>query len=302
MPSRRDVLTTAVVAGAALLGGAGFAQAQPGCAQGAAAPLDIVTGEDGFTSPMWAPTGAVRFRLRTTSALTGVVGIARLREGATEAQFRARLRRIFETEGQENIEAAQALVATAELYGGGVTHVGTDTEFTVPMKPGRYVVLEFLDFEGERGRDPEPGQEYLRPLTVRGRTEDQTGKPACATLTAVDIPGEGPRFVLRGEVVRGETLRYVNRMRNQVDEAVFYPITDDSVTEEDIQAFFDGAGGAPPFDMGRWLGTPPLSPGRDVFLDMPLAPGRYAAITWVTSIHDARPLGAHGQHRIVVVG
>ncbi|MEU5977600.1 hypothetical protein [Streptomyces sp. NPDC047315] len=262
--------------------------------------LHIVTGEDGFTSPAHAFAGPVAFQLRTTSMRTGHVGVARLRAGATEAQFRARLRRVFATEGQDTIKAARALMATAELYGGGITHPGTDTRFTVPLPPGRYLVYEYLDFEGPRGRDPQPGQEHLRPLTVHPPTA-AVSRPPCATLTAVDIPDQGPRFLLDGHAASGAPLRYVNRMQDQVDEAMFCPVTDDSVTEKDIQAFFDGTGGAPPFDLSKWLGTPPLSPGREVLLTMPLPPGRYAAITWVSSIHDARPLSMHGQHRIVVV-
>ena len=72
-------------------------------------------------------------RLRTTSTSTGAVGLARLRRGVSETEFRNRLRRVFATEGQENIEAAKALMAAAELYGGGFTHVGTDTGYTVEL-------------------------------------------------------------------------------------------------------------------------------------------------------------------------
>ncbi len=265
-------------------------------------PAHVVTGEDGFSAPATATEGSVAFRLRTTSPLTGAVGIARLRPGVGEADFRTRLRRIFATEGRENIEASRALMAAAELYGGGFTHVGTDTGFTVELRAGRYLLLEFLDFEGaERGRDPAPGQEYVRTLTVRpGRDQVRTAPPT-AVITAREVPGLGPRFEVRGRLESGGSLRYVNRMRGQVDELVLYPVTDESVTEDDIQAFFDGAGGPPPFDVTRWLGTPPLSPGRDTSLTPPLRPGRYAAVTWVTSIHDARPLAAHGQHRILTV-
>ncbi|MFH8617338.1 hypothetical protein ACH4E8_19995 [Streptomyces sp. NPDC017979] len=286
--------------GGALLWGAPAAQARTRDRPHTAQALDIVTGEDGFTAPVRAFAGPVPFRLRTTSPRTGTVGIARLRTGATEAQFRTRLRRVFATEGQDNITAAHALMATAELYGGGITHPGTDTRFTAQLPPGRYLVFEYLDFEGPRGRDPQPGQEHLRPLTVHP-TKAIAPRTSCATLTAVEIPGQGPRFLMDGHVTAGGPLRYVNRMRNQVDEAMLCPIPDDSVTEKDIQAFFDGTGGPPPFDLSRWLGTPPLSPGREVLLTMPLLPGRYAAITWVSSIHDARPLSMHGQHRIVTV-
>ncbi|MFD7500269.1 hypothetical protein [Streptomyces sp. NPDC059850] len=262
--------------------------------------MDIVTGEDGFSAPAAARSGAVAFRLRTTSHRTGAVGLARLRRGVSEAEFRTRLRSVFATEGRENIEAAKALMAAAELYGGGFTHVGTDTGFTIGLEPGRYLILEFLDFEGDRGRDPAPGQEYVRTLTVRPPRDQAPAAAPAATVTAREAPGLGPRFDLCGQLRPGRPLRYVNRMRGQVNELVLYPIADDTVTEDDIQAFFDHTA-PPPFDITRWLGTPPLSPGRAVTLAPPLSPGRYAAVTWVTSIHDAEPLAAHGQHRILTV-
>ncbi|NGO42320.1 hypothetical protein [Streptomyces ureilyticus] len=298
-PSRRSALVGLAALGVAVTaGGAAHARAP----RGTGAPrttLHVVTGEDGFSAPSTAAAGAVAVRLRTTSTSTGAVGIARLRRGVSEAEFRNRLRRVFATDGQESIEAAKALMAAAELYGGGFTHVGTDTGYTVELDAGAYLLLEFLDFEGERGRDPAPGQEYVRRLTVRETRTDASPAPPCATVIAVDVPGRGPRFALRGRVHPGRPLRYVNRMPDQVNELALYPITDDAVTEKDIQAFFDNTAPAPPFDVSRQLGTPPLSSGRAITLTPPLAPGRYAA---VTSVHDARPLSAHGQHRILTVG
>ncbi|SCK05044.1 hypothetical protein [Streptomyces sp. WMMB 322] len=300
-PNRRSTVVGLAALGASVIAGGTAYARSPLSPHPQDPPLHVVTGEDGFSAPESAPEGAVAFRLRTTSPLTGAVGLARLREGVSEADFRTRLRRVFATEGQENIEAARALMAAAELHGGGFTHVGTDTGFTAQLDAGRYLLLEFLDFEGDRGRNPAPGREYLRPLTVHPPRTDTSPAPPCATLTAVDIPGRGPRFALHGQVRPGRPLRYVNRMRDQVDELVLYPVPDDSVTEEDIQAFFDDPGRTPPFDIGRQLGTPPLSPGRGITLTPPLTTGRYAAITWVTSIRDARPLSAHGQHRIITV-
>jgi hypothetical protein len=266
------------------------------------APLAVVTGEGGFTAPATAAAGDVAFRVHTTGGTTGFVGLAQLRGGATEDEFRARLRRVFETEGAENIQAAREFAATAELFGGAQTHPGQDLTFTAHLELGRYLVLEFLDFQGARGREPEPGQEYLRALTVAEAQADPKVPRPTAVLTAHDVPGQGPRFRLEGRILPDRTLRYVNAMgRHQVDELVFYPIKDDSVTDNDLQAFFDGSTAEPPFDMTRVLGTPPLSPGREVTLELPLKPGRYAVATWANSLEDARPLAAHGQHFITTV-
>ncbi|MGW0737170.1 hypothetical protein [Streptomyces sp. NPDC002851] len=299
--SRRGVIIGGAAAVVTLLTGAGQGRSRA-AERRQRAPLAVVTGEGGFMSPTTAPAGDVAFRVHTTGRTTGFVGLAQLRGGASEDEFRARLRRVFETEGAENIQAAREFAATAELFGGAQTHPGQDLTFTAHLEPGRYLVLEFLDFQGDRGREPEPGQEYLRTLTVTDAADDGTPARPAAVLTARDVPGQGPRFQLEGHILPGRTLRYVNAMgRDQVDELVFYPIDDDSVTEDDLQAFFDGSTTEPPFDMARVLGTPPLSPGRHVTLELPLKPGRYAVATWANSLEDARPLAAHGQYFITTV-
>lgn len=294
--SRRGVLAGGAMAGVGVLVGARTAP-RPDV-------LDIVTGEHSFSAPRHAPAGPVGFRVRTTSTRTGIAGLARLRPGATEDRFRALARKVFATQGAEAIQAGRELMATAELFGGAMVHLGVTSTFTARLEPGRYLLFEYLDFEGERGRNPPPGLEHVRTLRVTGRPTEDTkgGHPhPYAALTALDVPGEGPRFALRGRLPRGGTLKYTNRMRGQVNEAVLYPIEDDSVTTDDIQAFFDGAPGPPPFNMTGVLGTPPLSPGESVTLRMPLKRGRYALVTWVTSMQDARPLSAHDQLLIVTV-
>ncbi|MGW6617725.1 hypothetical protein ACWGA0_30265 [Streptomyces erythrochromogenes] len=296
--TRRGLLTAGTATAALALIGAGMPSRRP-------EPLDIVTGEDGFSTPATAVAGAVTFRVRTTSTRTGIVGIARLRRGIGEASFRRHLRDVFEKESPEGvIEASKELMVDAELYGGAMAVLGSQSSFTAWLPPGRYLVLEYKDFEGPyRGRDPLPGAEYVSPLLVHAA--DDTGgagraRPS-ATVTAVDT-ARGPRFVLDGRIRRDRPLRYVNAMRGQVDELAVYPLTDGSVTEADIQRFFQDTSQTPrPFDLAAQLGTPPLSPGRSTVIGMPLDRGRYALTSWVAGMKDAQHLSAHGQVLIVTV-
>ncbi|MFF3728501.1 twin-arginine translocation signal domain-containing protein [Streptomyces erythrochromogenes] len=298
MWTRRGFLTTGTAAGAVALIGAGSPPRRR-------EPLDVVTGEDGFTAPATATAGAVTFRVRTTSTRTGIVGIARLRRGIGEAAFRRHLRDVFEKKSPEDvIQASKDLMVDAELLGGAMAVPASQSSFTAWLPPGPYLVLEYKDFEGPyRGRDPLPGAEYVSPLLVHAA--DDTGaagraRPS-ATVTAVDT-ARGPRFVLEGRLRRDRSLRYVNAMRGQVDELAVYPVTDDSVTEADIQRFFQDTRHTPqPFDPAAQLGTPPLSPGRSTVIEMPLAQGRYALTSWVASMKDAQHLSAHGQVLIVTV-
>ncbi|MFG2328058.1 twin-arginine translocation signal domain-containing protein [Streptomyces sp. NPDC048604] len=295
--TRRGLLTAATATGVVALIGAGSPPRRP-------KPLDIVTGEDGFTAPATAAAGAVTFRVRTTSTRTGIVGIARLRRGVGEAAFRRHLRDVFEKESSEEvIQASRDLMADAELFGGAMAVRGSQSSFTVWLPPGRYLVLEYKDFEGPYiGRDPLPGAEYVSPLLVHAADDGGAGRPRpSATVTAVDTE-RGPRFVLEGRMHRDRPLRYVNAMRGQVDELAVYPLTDDSVTEADIQAYFQDRRTRPePFDLAAQLGTPPLSPGRSAVVGMPLARGRYALTSWVAAMKDGQHLSAHGQVLIVTV-
>ncbi|WP_435281693.1 twin-arginine translocation signal domain-containing protein [Streptomyces koelreuteriae] len=294
--TRRGLLTAGTATGVAALIGAGSPTRGP-------EPLDIVTGEDGFRAPETAAAGAVTFRVRTTSGRTGIVGIARLRRGVGEAAFRRHLRDVFEKKNaQDVIQASKDLMADAELFGGAMAVPGSQSSFTAWLPPGRYLVLEYKDFEGPRvGRDPLPGTEYVSPLLVHAADVAGAGRPRpSATVIAVDTK-MGPRFVLEGRIRRDRPVRYVNAMRGQVDELAVYPLTDDSVTEADIQRFFQEPWSAAPFDLAAQLGTPPLSPGRSAVLGMPLEPGRYALTSWVAGMQDAQHLSAHGQVLIVTV-
>ncbi|MCX4695705.1 hypothetical protein [Streptomyces sp. NBC_01408] len=295
--TRRRLLTAGAATGVVALIGAAAPQRRP-------EPLDVVTGEDGFSAPVTATAGAVTFQVRTTSTRTGIVGVARLRPGIGEAAFRRHLRDVFEKEGpQDVIRASKDLMADAELLGGAMAVRGSQSSFTAWLRPGRYLVLEYKDFEGPYiGRNPLPGEEYVRPLLVHAADDAGAGGPRpSATVTAVDT-ARGPRFVLEGRIHRERPLRYVNAMRGQVDELAVYPLTDDSVTEAHIQAYFRDPRNTPePFDLATQLGTPPLSPGRSAVIEMPLDRGRYALTSWVTSMEDAQHLSAHGQVLIVTV-
>ncbi|MGW6979234.1 hypothetical protein ACWGE1_07275 [Streptomyces sp. NPDC054932] len=295
--TRRGLLTAGTAAGVVVLTGAGSPARRR-------EPLDIVTGEDGFSSPPTATAGAVTFRVRTTSTRTGNVGIARLRRGVGEAAFRRHLRDVFEKDSPEQvIQASKDLMADAELFGGAMAVRGSHSSFTAWLPPGPYLVLEYKDFEGPYiGRNPLPGAEYVRPLLLHAADDAGAGRPRpSATVTAVDTE-RGPRFVLEGRMRRDRPLRYVNAMRGQVDELAVYPLTDESVTEADIQRYFQDIRKTPePFDLAAQLGTPPLSPGRSAVIGIPLERGRYALTSWVTSMKDAQHLSAHGQVLIVTV-
>lgn len=299
--TRRAALTAVTAAGAAALIGA--APPQRGRRNVPSAPvLEIATGENAFTAPDRTVAGAVTLRVRNTSPRTGTVGVVRLHPGVTEEQFRTRLRALFTAEAPADIiDASRVMMATATQLGGASHHSGAVADAIVTLAPGRHLLLEYLDFMPGLGRGPAPGEEYVRPLTVTADGPGGWAPVPCGTLTAHESADGSPRFSLRGRVLADQPLRFVNAMREQVDEARLYPVTDDSVTEADIVAFFAGGSGPPPVDFPGALGATPLTPGHEVVLRMPMRSGRYAVVSWVRSLVDARPLTAGGQVLLVRV-
>ncbi|MEW2220414.1 hypothetical protein AB0939_14150 [Streptomyces sp. NPDC006990] len=299
---RRFIAAGGAAAGAALAAGAAPAHAAAPAQQAAACePLRIVTGEEDFVCPSTAPPGATVFQVTATSYRTGFLGLVRLRDGHEESAFRELLYALFSARTpQETIEATRGLMATAELYGGAAVHPGAVSYITPVLEPGSYLVLEYRDFQGPLGREPERGQEHVRTLTVTEpvtATDAAAAAGSAATLTTRET-AEGPRFELHGQPRAGSPVRCVNQV-TQPDEAIIYRVRDDSVTEEDVHAFFNSdMSMTPPFSIEAPLGTPPISPGGDIWVTMPTEPGRYVAASWVGSLEDGRPMAAHGQHLI----
>ncbi|MFC6882315.1 MULTISPECIES: hypothetical protein [Actinomadura] len=267
---------------------------------GSAAPvIDVKADDEGFTAPASFTSGPTSFRVSTTA--TGesgsIIGLVRLRPGATPERFATHLGQVFADDPEVAVPAGRALMAEAELVGGAQAQPGRPTTFTTTLRPGTYYLLDYMDFE----TGTPAGAEALRALTVK-RERHRGRAPRPGAVVGMSRTASGPRFHAPSRIRAGAPLLLSNRME-QVNEALFVPVRP-GTTRADVQKFFEGVQNGewsePPF-AGASLGAPPLSPRRSLVLAAPLKPGRYALITWVVDLSDGGRLAAKGMHTLITV-
>ncbi|MGW7363566.1 hypothetical protein ACWGI8_09085, partial [Streptomyces sp. NPDC054841] len=259
--------------------------------------VDVTATADDLVAPGTIRPGPATFRVSTTDARAGHVGLVRLREGASLAAFRTAMRKAFSDDPAAVVEGNKEVMDQAELLGGALTLPQSPVSFSQVLQPGTYHLLEYRDFQD----DTLPtGQERVRTLTVSGTPEGQL-PPAGATVVSQTGPGVGPRFLAPPTLRAGEPVRFVNVMPGQVNEAAFYKLFPGK-TDADVHKFFTAPDwDDPPFDPYANVGTPPVSPGRSTVLRMPLTPGEWALVTWVGSAVDGSRLAAQGMHTVITV-
>lgn len=264
--------------------------------------FEVTSTAQGLIAPATARPGAATFRVSTTDPQGGYVGLARLHDGASLATFRDGLRKVFADEKEAVIEGSAAIAATANLLGGNLTRPDSPASFTQELRPGSYLIFEYLDFEGRPGRPA--GEERIRTLTVSGEPATGPQWPGATIVSRTDDEG-APRFTAPPTLCGRQPIRLVNTMAGQVNEFVFYKLHPGR-TDADVRAYFvavnNGDWNAPaPFSTESGFGSPPLSTGQSSVVQLPLTPGRYAVVTWVKRATDAERLAAHGAHTVVTV-
>ncbi|WP_152552017.1 hypothetical protein [Actinokineospora spheciospongiae] len=300
-------------ASAASAGPSGTASAGPGGAASAASAGagTAVDGTRGRTVPVTAVpgdllvqpsvgAGAVTFQVSTTDSKSGWVGLVKLHQGVTWESFRDTYRKLASTDPAAILDGSTRVQADATLLGGVQTKVGQPGTFVQVLAPGQYTLFDHMDF---RYGVAQPRHEVL---TVSG-TPSGTTPTASGTLTAKDVPGEGPRFVVTGTPTVGQPLRFVNAMPGQANEAILFPLLPD-VTDADLAAWvakFTDHGvwptDPPPFAEPEPAGLLPISPGQSVTATPPLHPGRYIAICWMKDADDAIMLLKKGMYEVFEV-
>lgn len=298
---------TIALAGAALLfaGAQGpvTAAAPPRAAAASLAPapashtVTVTSTAEGLSAPASTRPGLTTFDASTTEAGKGWVGLARLKDGKGWDDFLGALSGALSNTPSEVPPGAAELDRTATLLGGLVIHPGQPGSFTQRLRPGRYLLFDYLT-----AGDAAPRHRWL---TVAGTPVDQGLTPA-ATLVARNVAGVGPRLEVRGTLRAGRPLRYVNEIPGQVNELLFVKIAE-GTTEAGLQAYFDSLpedGSLPPDSpfTSLSLGSLHLSTGRSSVVRVPLERDRYAVITWSKDATDGTRLVQKGLFTIVDVG
>jgi len=275
------------------------AAASPPRADAAEPVLQIRSTSDSLVAPATAAPGPATFHASTSAEGSGWVGLARLHEGVTWAEFRAALQDTISTDAAAIVRGSRELRARAELLGGVVISPGRDGRFTQVLRPGTYLLFDYLDVISA------PAPRY-RWLTVSGAPAGQALTPT-ATLVSSWVAGTGPRFHLTGTVRAGQPLTFVNGMSGQFNEAIFFRLADD-VAEPELEAYFQRFSDSgqwpdedPPFAEQQGFGCLPLSPGQLSVIQGPLRTGRYVVVNWLKDATDGGIFAKKGHYKIIQV-
>ncbi|MCH0542319.1 hypothetical protein I3F58_22755 [Streptomyces sp. MUM 203J] len=247
-------------------------------------------------APATLAPGIVTFRTTTTDTASGWIGLARPRPGVTWEQFRSTLMKIINAHGPDIVEGSEEMLSTADLLGGTVIYPDRPATFTQKLNPGRYFLFDYRHI-----RDAQP---RYRTLAVEGRPHGSA--PGVGAVVTARMTEGAPRYEVTGTVRAGRPLLFRNAMpEGQPAEAIFFPLPD-GVTEEELVAWFDkfGDSGRFPEDpgpLGEGPGGLPMSSGVSSVLRLPLQPGRYVIIDWLSSAEDGRMLLKQGHYEIIRV-
>ncbi|GAA1329566.1 hypothetical protein [Saccharothrix algeriensis] len=244
--------------------------------------------------------GAVTFQVSTTDARSGWVGLVKLHRGVTWESFRDNYRKLASTDPAAILDGSRRVQDDVTLLGGVQTKVGQPGTFVQSLAPGEYVLFDHMDFRYG------VAQPRHKVLTVSG-LQFGVVPAAAGTLTAKDVSGEGPRFVVTGTPTAGQPLKFVNTMAGQANEAILFSLAPE-VTDADLAAWVAKFGDhgewptdPPPFADPEPAGLLPISPGQSVTATPPLHPGRYIVICWMKDADDAIMLLKKGMYAVFEV-
>jgi hypothetical protein len=263
----RKITTGSVVA--ALLPGVPSAIYAPGDSSSLVRTLVITSYEYAFVAPDSIATGVVTVRLVNRGKIGHQVAIARLDDSSSLARVMKSL-------------VADKEHTTGLHWSGGVEGAvsGQSAETTIPLSPGRYVVV--CSFEAANGH-AHVSMGMIRPLLVTGAAAsfDATLPATSATLRLTDY-----RITLSGKLHRGRQLVRVEnggRHRHHMNLSRIVG----NATLSDIDKWDGKSKPSPLEDLSG--GAAVLEPGSASVINLTLAPGRYLLACVLTDDKDSKP-------------
>lgn len=239
-----------------------------------------VTGEDfKFDAPDVIHAGLTEFRFLNKGPTLHHMSILRLSGGKTVEDLRAALAN------------PGPLPAWAKEMGGpNAPAPGLESNATLKLEPGNYVLICFVDIGGP----PHFAKGMMRPLRVVAAKGPSAAKPkADLTVKLVDYT-----FRLTSPIRAGtRTIRVENagKQTHEVELVQFAP----NETAAGLLKWLEKMEGPPP---GKPLGgIAGIEPGMSQSFRADFAPGNYALICFVPDAKDGKPHYAHGMIQQIAV-
>ncbi|MEV0651313.1 hypothetical protein AB0I28_39275 [Phytomonospora sp. NPDC050363] len=250
--------------------------------------VDVSVTSDGFTAPATVAPGEVTLNVSATDPEGAWIGLVRLRPGISLAEYLDDLTTAF-AGGPGSGEASREVEHDVTAHGGLAVLDGRSASAAQFLAPGAYLLLDYKDV----GRDGLAAK--VRELRVGGRWS--ASAPASARVNVVMYQtGGGARFAAPSRIPAGAPVRVTN-LSAQFNEAIWMPLAD-GLDGTDVAAWFAGTSQAYPFTGGP-SGMVVLSPGRTQVVDVDLAPGRYALVSWAHDYETGEFHAAQGMHAVV---
>jgi len=267
----KQILITVAILTMALLTACNNASAGTETATAAQIPeITIKAADYSFEAPDQIEAGLVTVNLVNDGQESHHAQIVRLNDGVTLEQFQTAL--------QEGEAAVFPLIAF--VGGPGLVDPGLQSQVTLDLSPGQYVLLCFIP---SHDGVPHLAKGMVRPLeVVAGANQAQEiDVRADAVVKLVDFS-----FVLPAEIKAGRQIWQIDNEGPQPHEIMLIKLAD-SKTIADVQAFMQSPQGTPPFS--QIGGFQAIQAGESGWLNLNLTPGEYLAICHIPDPVSGRP-------------
>jgi len=250
--------------------------AQNARAASAATPLDFVAMDYAFRGPSRTAAGVHRIRLSNTGSKLHHVQLIRLEEGK-------RLGDVFPI--LQRNKGLHGLPAWAKPAGGvSAALPGQSIAITQRLAAGRYAVICWIPTED--------GQIHvmkgmMTELEVTGATTREAAEPTATrrvTLSEYRATWSAP-------LTRGSHTLRIENTGTQSHELLLVRLLPGK-TADDVE-HWSATGQKGPAPVSWWTGLAAVAPGGVAWLDVNIAPGRYAVFCYAPDVRDGRPHAAH---------
>ena len=232
--------------------------------------MTFIANEYSFTGPDSIPGGWTRVRMVNQGQELHHLGLFKLAEGRTVADFLAALQAAGQTPG-----GGPPPGLLTEEGGPNAAAPGGESVAILNLEPGTYILVCFIpDAQGV----PHIAKGMMKPLTVTAARTAATEPRATTTIEGADFS-----FAITPALTAGNQMVRFNNTGEQHHEVQVVEVAPGK-TVRDFVDFAESGQGPPP---GRPLGgMAPIEPGDSGYFPLQVGPGTYGFICFLPDVTD----------------